>query len=477
MIGRILAVVVAGCVGMAGCGRGRMAQMPAEVLEDKIRGGVLGHLVGNLNGLPHEMKYIAEPGAVREYRPGLSEGARTDDDTDIEWVYVYSMLRDNALMMTGDRIRGLWLRHVNRGIWCANLYARHLFELGLEPPVTGRLGVNPWADFNISGSFLAETFGLVSPGMPRTAGRIGLNYTHVAIDGEAAQLTQFVTAMIATAYMEDDVGRILEAGLSAVDEKSVIREVAADVRRWVQENPVDWRATRRNLRDKYTRFGGEMPDKNGVELNTGAAIAALLYGKGDFAETMRTAFNFGWDADCTAGTVGSIVGVIKGERWMRGQGWVIKDVYRNTTRDGMPMDETITKYQDRVIEVARRVIAENGGRSSVKEGGRVYRIAVQEAGNVERLVNDGQRAAELRREWLGRVERELGGTGPERARAAYMGICIGQGERLKRERPGDWEKAVAELRKCAIMKDMFEAPGPAGEALRRKAEAAGVLGK
>ncbi len=59
-------------------------ELSAEVLRDKIRGGLLGQLLGNLNGLKHEMQYINEPGDVEEYTPALPEGARTDDDTDLD---------------------------------------------------------------------------------------------------------------------------------------------------------------------------------------------------------------------------------------------------------------------------------------------------------------------------------------------------------------------------------------------------------
>ncbi len=46
-------------------------QISAETLEDKIRGGMLAQIIGNLNGLPHEMKYIHEAGKVRDYVPSL----------------------------------------------------------------------------------------------------------------------------------------------------------------------------------------------------------------------------------------------------------------------------------------------------------------------------------------------------------------------------------------------------------------------
>ena len=100
----------------------------ADRLEDQIHGGMLGQILGNLNGLPHEMKYIGEPGNVERYVPALPEGARTDDDTDLEWVYITEMQKSGRLYVPEERIVELWKAHVNRGIWCANLYSRKLMD-------------------------------------------------------------------------------------------------------------------------------------------------------------------------------------------------------------------------------------------------------------------------------------------------------------------------------------------------------------
>ncbi|MCP4855151.1 MAG: hypothetical protein GY903_11720 [Fuerstiella sp.] len=35
-------------------------ELSGEQLRDRIRGGLLGQMLGNLNGLKHEMKYIPE---------------------------------------------------------------------------------------------------------------------------------------------------------------------------------------------------------------------------------------------------------------------------------------------------------------------------------------------------------------------------------------------------------------------------------
>ena len=43
---------------------GATVSIPSADLEDRIRGGLLGQIFGNLNGLPHEFKYIDQPGKV-----------------------------------------------------------------------------------------------------------------------------------------------------------------------------------------------------------------------------------------------------------------------------------------------------------------------------------------------------------------------------------------------------------------------------
>jgi hypothetical protein len=93
----------------------------------------------------------------------LPQGARTDDDTDLEWVYVVARQDEDRVLLPGSRIAELWRERINRRIWCSNRYARGLTDLGLEPPVTGSRVLNTRAEFNISGQFLSETFGLIPP--------------------------------------------------------------------------------------------------------------------------------------------------------------------------------------------------------------------------------------------------------------------------------------------------------------------------
>lgn len=454
-------------------------EIPADVLEDKIRGGFLGQLIGDLNGLKHEMKYILEPGNVEQYTPALPDGGWTDDDTDVEWPYVLEMQKTNTLLLPYNQIAEVWKKHINRRIWCSHLYLRQILDLGIDPPLTGRIELNPWADFNLSGQFVSESWGLISPGMPQTAARIGLHYTHVSVEGEAVQSTQMMAAMIATAFLTSDMEKILDAGAAAADPKSVMSEIMTDVRRWYKENPRDWRATRKLTKDKYCKYGGhDMRDRNGVWLNGASTIAALQYGDGDWVQTVRHAFNFGWDADNNAATSGTILGVIKGYKALKQQGWDIKDVYRNTSRDDMPGDETITSYSDRLVALARQNIAERGGSKTTVNGQAVYRLATEQPGVVERLPDLKDQYTKMRSQLAGEIERGIakGGAKQDRARAAYLAICLDFAPELRTKYPQQWTEAVRSLseypRVLQVM--FFDAQFPAGDAIRKKAEAAGL---
>lgn len=480
-----LLVILPAARGLAQPAQPHFLEIPADQLEDKIRGGMLAQVIGNLNGLPHEFKYINEPGHVEQFTPSLPKGAFTDDDTDIEWVYLLAISKSGNAILPNADIAALWKRHINRRIFCANRYARDLMDLGLEPPWTGNVALNPWSDFNISGQFICESFGLMSPAMPQTAARIGLHYTHVAIDGEPAQATQLFTTMIATAFVETDIGKILDAGEKAVDPKSRIADVVATTRRFCAENPNDWKKTRLAMKERWQTHGGIVRDRNGYELNTACVVAALYYGHGDFIETLRTAFNLGWDADCDGATAATVVGVIKGRQWMDDQHWKIKDIYRNTSRDDMPNDETLTGLENLCIQAARITIKTQGGSVPSPATGRAReglpttaldRIPLEQPANIEPLATPTDQLARARKQLGPQLKSDPSSPGVARARAAFIAICLGETGRLKSESPKEWAAAVAELQMNypKVVHNLFKAPSPIGDPLRRAAEHAGL---
>ncbi|MGA0556053.1 ADP-ribosylglycohydrolase family protein [Larkinella sp. VNQ87] len=421
-------------------------QIPTEIIRDKIRGGLLGQMLGNLNGLPYEFKYIREAGNLKNYIPSLPNGAVTDDDTDFEWVYIYTMQKKRTVFLPYDEVTALWKERINRNIWCSNRYARHLMDIDVKPPMTGFISLNPWAEFNVSGQFLCETFGLLAPAMPQTASKIGLHYTKVAIDNEPAQTTQLFTAMIATAFVENDIQKILDAGIASIDPASNTLRIIRDVQGWHRQHPTNWPEARRLLLEKYTREDHRTRDRNGTELNTGAIIMALLYGEGDFAETLKLSFNLGWDADCNAATLGTILGAMHGYRKMLNEGWQIVDRYKNTTRDKMPMDETITSFADRLIELFELVNETNGGRKTVVDQVVVYEIPAETPAPVQPLASLETQKAMLQKQYEKEITNALlSGTKEQRARAAYLAVCLDMDKTLRSKHPKEWEQARYEL--------------------------------
>jgi hypothetical protein len=437
-------------------------------LDDKIRGGLLGQIIGDLNGLKHENKYTHEPGSVETYTPALPEGAWTDDDTDIEWIYLIEMERTGSILVPYPRIAELWRTHINRRIWCSHKYLRQLLEIGIEPPLTGNPLLNPWAVFNLSGQFAAESWGLIAPGRPQTAASIALHYVHTSIDGEPAQSAQLFASMIATAFTTSDINAILDAGAASIDPRCRMREVLNDVRGWHRENSEDWRATRRLIREKYTLFPAtngriDIRDLNGVILNGAGTIAALLYGKGDFVETVRHAFNFGWDADNNAATSGTIIGVIRGHKWLAAQGWKIADVYRNTSRDGLP-DETITRFGDRLIALAGIVDKQH------------HRATAEKPAIVEPLADPGSQFGALQTRLRPLIDKDFDGNPQAQARAAYLAIALDLAPAIKQREAERWTSAVNSLSTYSgLMQVLFyDSPGDHGRALRERALAAGL---
>lgn len=420
----------------------KMVTLPAEMVVDKIRGGMLGMMIGNMNGWPYEFKFYGKYGDVETYTPALPEGAQTDDDTDFEWVYIYNMQKTRNAYLPYNDICAYWKSSINDGIWCANRYARYLMDLGIQAPMTGSVVLNPWAAFNVSGQFISESFGLVAPAMPQTAAKIGLHYTRVAIGYEPAQTTQLFTTMISTAFIESDINKIIDAGVASLDPNSIIIAVITDVRKWHSQNPSNPAETLCLLHNKYVLNDELVRNQNGSVLNTGVIIASFLYGNGNFSETIRHSMNFGYDADCNAATLGTLMGTLYGHRRLLNEGWNIVDRYKNTKRDKMPMDETIISFADRVVDVFEMINQQKGGSKRVVNKTVVYNIPGEKPASVYKLLIYDEEKRILKKDVeKGIISNLLSGKQQEMARAAYLAISLDMAKDLERKYPKQWKEA------------------------------------
>jgi len=118
----------------------------------------------------------------------------------------------------------------------------------------------------------------------------------------------FVSAMIGAAFATDNINEIIDAGLSAIPNKSRLTEAARDTLNWCREYD-SWEDAWVKVMDKYGQY-------HPVHTINNAAIVliGLIYGGGDYGKSISTSVMGGLDTDCNGATVGSILGAILGAK-------------------------------------------------------------------------------------------------------------------------------------------------------------------
>ncbi len=357
-----------------------------EELLDKLYGGWVGMLIGGLEGLPYEWKYYDEP---RESLPDfgyLPKGARTDDDNDFELTHLYFMDKENVLKLPYTRLAEIWKTNMRSGIWGANLRARVLMDsLSMIPPETGASYNNSFSHYNLSAQFCTEVYGMISPGMPRTAAETGAYYAHISVCCEPIQAAQYWTTLISLNMVDNsEMETLLIKALQSVDPKSVMHELVKDAIASYQNNPDDWKAARQWIYNKWLKE--KKWNSNSTPTNGGMVILSLLYGKGDFYKTLQYAMAFGIDADCNAATAGVIVGSKIGYKNIsKLPGFNMPDYYVNKTRPQLPAEMKISEQAELLMRVCEKVILENGGKKIKTKGKEGYIISTQLPIIVEKL--------------------------------------------------------------------------------------------
>ena len=183
---------------------------------------------------------------------------------------------------------------------------------GIPAPESGSIAQNgSTVAEQIGGQIFIDTWGLVAPGDPERAARYAKTAASVSHDGEALNGAAFIAACISAAFTETDIDRIIDRALLQVPSFSKYAQVVQNVRKFYIDHPEDdWHACREMLEQNwgYDKFAGACH----VIPNAGVCALALVYGRGDFCRTIEIATMCGWDTDCNAGNVGTIVGVLNG---------------------------------------------------------------------------------------------------------------------------------------------------------------------
>lgn len=198
---------------------------------------------------------------------------------------------------------------------------------GIDAPKSGSIEQNGiiLAE-QIGGQIFIDTWGLVLPNNIEKAADYAMIAASVSHDGEGLNGARFIAACISKAFNEKDPMKIVEAGLEVIPEESTYSKVTQAVIDFYKKHPTDFRQCMKYLEENwgYDKYRGVCH----IIPNAGVCVLSLLYGEGDFNRTIEIATMCGWDTDCNAGNVGTIMGVACG---LKG----IKSCYRNPINDSV----------------------------------------------------------------------------------------------------------------------------------------------
>tara|TARA_B100000963_G_scaffold359248_1_gene385995 strand:+ start:81 stop:2117 length:2037 start_codon:yes stop_codon:yes gene_type:complete len=293
---------------------------------ERVYAGVLGKVIGVYLGRPFEgwsyQRIQRLLGDIEYYVHDKLDVPLIVTDDDIAGTFTFvRALEDHATNpdITPKQIGESWLNYLIKGrsvLWWGGLgqSTEHTAYLrlasGIAAPMSGSMELNGQVVAEqIGAQIFIDGWAMVAPGDPDQAVKFAEAAARVSHDGEAVNGAKVLAAMESMAFVETDIQKLIDIGLSYIPKDSVIARMIADIRGWYAVEK-DWRATREMLEDSYgyDKYGGNCH----MVPNHGLIIHSLLHGDGDFSETLKIVNTCGWDTDCNSGNVGCLMGILLG---------------------------------------------------------------------------------------------------------------------------------------------------------------------
>lgn len=324
-------------------------ELNRQIYRDKVYGCWTGKAAGGTLGGPYEL--TTEMNSVTFYPPEINGANLPNDDLDLQLVWLAAAERYGALNVN-ERILAEYWSEMITGPWNEYGVCRNNIRMGLMPPLSGSCGNEVWKWSN--GAWIrSEIWACFFPGSPARAARAA--YADACCDhcGEGIYAEVFTAALQSAAFVESDILKLIEIGLSLIPSES---RIAALVR-----SAVKFHAEGRSLADARNAIVKETADLGWFQApgNIAFSILGLLYGEGDFGKTLAFSVNCGDDADCTAGFAGAVIGIILGKsgiptKWTDPVGdAIVTCSIENTGRICLRrVPKTLSELTDRVIACA-----------------------------------------------------------------------------------------------------------------------------
>lgn len=321
-------------------------QITEKDLKNKILGCWFGKNIGGTLGAPFEWR--RQLNDVKFYTHNIDGDPLPNDDLDIQLLWLIAM-EQNGVGLNAAQLSHYWEVCVTPH-WAEYGIAKANMKLGLLPPLSGEYHNNYK---HSCGSYIrSEIWACLAPGTPAVATQFMLKDSQIDHGGksEGTYGAVFIAALESAAFIEKDVRKLIDIALTYIPGDCFVAEAVRGVIDFYNQGK-SYIEARDMLLEKYrgepfTYYDNGVPvkivsdrdrklgfdnGKKGFDVvdNLGIIIIGLLYGKGDFADSMLYAINCGEDTDCTAATIGSIFGILLGyeglpEKWTKPIGFKIK---------------------------------------------------------------------------------------------------------------------------------------------------------
>ncbi|MDN3641397.1 ADP-ribosylglycohydrolase family protein [Lutimonas halocynthiae] len=332
--------------------------------KEQLYGFWLGQCIANWTGLVTEMDKIGNVGEIKtgkfytrddwgkKDQPSIwAEGVPSDlsenidfvlrgpdsiwgadDDTDIEYMYQHLLYKNKTSLLSPEQISEGWLEHIRSEeenyLWVSNQTAFDLMVKGMLPPETS-LPEHNENYMMIDAQLTTEIFGLFAPARPDIAIEMATLPIRTTAYLDAAWISEFYVRMYALSSsvekektMKQKIHWMAEEARRGIPESSYAAKMF-DFVKLQYENGVPWESARDQVYQRYQveqQDGYDISSKNlycngcfASGINFAASIVSLLYGEGDFKETIKIGVLAGWDSDNPTATWGGLIGFMIGK--------------------------------------------------------------------------------------------------------------------------------------------------------------------
>lgn len=318
---------------------------------DKVMGCWLGKNAGGTLGEPLEEKFGRKEMFQIDWYPFLPEGGIPNDDLELQLIWLQQLRKKGPGLTAADLVEA-WTDCVAYNFDEYGLCKENM-QKGLQPPVCGWHN-NAFKDC-MGNPIRSELWACVAPGCPELAAWYA--YQDAIVDhggGESVYGEIFNAVLESCAFVNDNKFELLDAALASIPASSLTYQC---VKRTIDNyhSGMKYEENRNDLVEAFYH-----PVAQYSPLNLGFQTIGWLYGE-DFGDAICKAVNCGWDTDCTAATLGAILGIIGGasalpEKWIEPLGY---EIATNMTTGGIrnltaPTDireltEVVCKEAERVL--------------------------------------------------------------------------------------------------------------------------------